>query len=706
MADRSRPAPSVDALRSLLAPTSIAVVGASEAVFTFSGAPVHNLSTHGFAGIVHPVNPKRREVNGLPCFPNVIDIPDPVDTAVITVPAPAVVEVLEQCEQRGILSATVVSAGFGEDGAGDAGQTEQRRLEEFLARSRLRVLGPNTAGLMNLLDGYVPRAAANHLDSTLLNAGSVALITQSGACSNIVFNRAQAHGVGVGLMAATGGECDISVWDLVDYAVADERITVVMVVIEALGDSRYIKAVAERARAARKPIVLLKLGSSELGSEVVLTHSGSIAGDVAVARAAFAQWGIVQVDDFDSLWQTARLFEAWGTPDGPTGSLGVFAFSGGEAALIADHAADTSLTLATVSADFDANIRSELAFAKAANPFDATGELVGRPEKLIPVLSSFLDDNTFTEVLVATPVYRAEAAERVLPQLADLLEAQRPAGPRLVFSMWPAGPLTERQAELLRATGQPVLPDSSHVVAAIDRYCRYLAQAGTPRPRPRSALGGPLPAPAADVTYAEARAVLEALGLPFAPGALVATADEAVAVAADIGSPVALKGNVPSSVHKAKAGLVAIGVSGEADVRATFETLAGRSDVGAGVFVEAMVAASIQCFVGARRDPDFGPIVVFGLGGSAANFLEDSAIVVGGSGANPTAALAGTRVGSFLLSEYPGAASILVGVLEALMSWLETCPQVTDVDLNPVMVDTTQGTVTCVDARIVVEEVS
>lgn len=706
MGDPSRPAPSPEAIRSLLAPKSVAVVGASEAVFTFSGAPLHNLEVHGFAGAVHPVNPKRTDINGLPCYPSVLDIPEAVDTAVITVPAPAVVDVLEQCEQRGLLSATVVSAGFGEDGAGEAGQVQQRRLEAFLARSQLRVLGPNTAGLMNLLDDYVPRAAANHLESSRLSTGPVALITQSGACSNIVFNRAQAHGVGIGLMAATGGECDISVWDLVDHALTDDRIGVVMMVIEAIGDPVRIKRVADRARNARKPVILLKLGSSELGSEVVRTHSGSIAGDVAVASAAFAQWGIVQVDDFDALWQTARLFEAWGTPFGPTGELGVFAFSGGEAALVADHASGSALSLGAVTAQFDANIRTELAFAKAANPFDATGELVGRPEKLLPVLSSFLDDNEFTEVLVATPVYRAEAAQRVLPQLAGLFEARAGAGPRVVFSMWPAGPLTDNQAELLVATGQPVLPDSTRTVAAVDRYTRYLRWLAAdqivsdPSPVPD------VSAPAPGATYAQARATLEALGLPFAPGALAATAAKAVDVASRVGYPVVMKGNVASTVHKAKAGQVAIGVRDEASVRHTFDALVGRPDGAGSVFVEAMAPSSLQCFVGARRDPEFGPTVIFGLGGSAAEFLDDTAIVTGGSDVDVTRALRETRVGTFLLSEHPTVADALVGVLRTLMAWLGAQPEVSDVDLNPVMIDTTTGTLTCVDARVAVEEQS
>jgi acyl-CoA synthetase (NDP forming) len=695
-----------EAIRTLLAPKSVAVVGASDSVFTFSGAPVHNLAVHGFQGAVYPVNPSREEVGGLRCYRSVLEIPEQVDTAVITVPASAVVGVLEECEQRGVLSATVVSAGFGEDGAGEIGQAQQRRLDEFLASARLRVLGPNTAGLMNLLDNYVPRAAANHLAGGSLRAGSVALITQSGACSNIVFNRAQAHGVGIGVMAATGGECDISVWDLLDHALQDDRVNVAMVIIEALGDARRMHEVAATAHRLRKPIVLLKLGSSALGSQVVLTHSGSIAGDEEVARAAFAQWGIVQVDDFDALWQTARLFEAWGTPEGASGRLGVFAFSGGEAALVADHASATTLTLPQVTLEFDHNIRTELAFAKAANPFDATGELVGRPEKLLPVLTSFLDDNDFTEVLVATPVYRAEAAERVLPQLASLFE-KRPAGsrPRVVFSMWPAGELTQCQAELLTLTGQAVLPDSTRAIQAVTRYAeqlRWLAHHA--RPSAARPVAPSVSAPAPGAPYSEVRASLSALGLPFAPGSGVGSPEEAAAVAERLGYPVVLKGNVDSSIHKAKAQLVTLGVADSTTLRQEYASLSMRSQAlgGTGVVVEKMVPFTLQCFVGARRDPEFGVTLIFGLGGSAADFLDDTALLVDDGSGDVAALVESTRVGEFLVREQPTVGAQLTAILTALGSWLAVHPEVSDVDLNPVMVDTTASVVTCVDGRMVV----
>ena len=186
-----------DGLESLLRPAAIAVIGATEDIRTYAGAPLHNLVGHGFRGAIYPVNPRRAVVQGIPAYPTVLDVPGPIDTAVIAVPSDAVLGVLAQVVQAGARSATIVSSGFGEEAAGPRGKVRHAELDALIRASGIRVLGPNTTGLVNLADGYVPRAAHNQLDPADVRAGGAALITQSGACGNVVFNRAQAHGVGI-----------------------------------------------------------------------------------------------------------------------------------------------------------------------------------------------------------------------------------------------------------------------------------------------------------------------------------------------------------------------------------------------------------------------------------------------------------------------------------------------------------------------------
>ncbi|MES1248096.1 MAG: CoA-binding protein, partial [Actinomycetota bacterium] len=213
-------------LDTLLRPSSVAVIGASEDRFTYSGAPVGNLLATGWGGRIYPISISRETVQGLPAYKSVLDVPDSVDTAIVAVPTGAVLGVLRECVEKGIRTATVVSSGFGEEAAGPAGVERAEALSAFIAETGLRILGPNTAGLSNLLDGYVPRAASNGFDADRVRPGGIALVTQSGAMGNTVFNRAQAHGVGIGISVATGGQMDVDVWELATLALEDERIRV------------------------------------------------------------------------------------------------------------------------------------------------------------------------------------------------------------------------------------------------------------------------------------------------------------------------------------------------------------------------------------------------------------------------------------------------------------------------------------------------
>ena len=445
------------AIASLLKPRSVALIGVSENPTSLSGAPLYNLRRYEYLGAIYPVNQRRVEVQGMRCFKSVLDIDATVDTAVITVPADSVIDVLGQCARKGIPSATVISAGFGEAAAGLAGQRRMAQLSDFLTSNPIRVLGPNTAGLVNLLDGYVPRSIHNQHDPEHVSAGNVALITQSGACGNIIFNCGQAAGVRIGLSVATGDQADVNVWDLCQYALAEPCIDVLMVVVETFGDVAKCESVAQAAARACKPIILLKLGQSEAGAYAVLSHSGSLAGNAKVQRAAMKQFGVTEVDNFDDLWQAAMLHQAWGKTGACPRSLGVFTISGGESALIADWCARESVTLGPISEAFKKVIEQNFGYAAPSNPFDATGEVVSNPAKLKAALGSFVGDNSFTEILMAWPVLRRELAERLGDGLRVGPELR---GRNIVMSYWDAKELTEAQLAIISGTGLPVIPGS------------------------------------------------------------------------------------------------------------------------------------------------------------------------------------------------------------------------------------------------------
>jgi acyl-CoA synthetase (NDP forming) len=692
-------------LEELLNPRSVAVIGASENPNTFNGAPIHNLQSFGYPGEIYPINPNRDEVQGLPCHPSLAELPRDVETAIIVVSAQHALDALAQCIDRGIRSVTMVSSGFAEGAAGREGQVRARELEKMIESSGIRLLGPNSIGMVNLLDSYVPRAAHNMYDRDDLTVGKVALVTQSGACGNIVFNRAQANGVGVSISVATGDQTDVDVWDVCAAVMRDRRIAVTMAVIETFGDIAKFEAVAYRARQTDKPLVLLKIGQSDLGGAMVRTHTGALAGNAQVQRASLRQMGVASVDDFDELWGLASLIERWGPPrPGRPARLGVACFSGGEAGLIADHCARHGLDLPPTSEAFESYVEEHFDYASGSNPFDMTGEVIGRPSKVRLGLRAFVRQNGYDELLLASPLLRSGLARRYYQ---DLHEAIDGLGVRLVHSAWQAGDLTKTQVSILRATGAPVLPGSTHAVRALAGYRRA---AGTVwRRRPPGRATGPAAAMASclapDASYFAVREALAGLGLAFGEARLTHTAHEAVEAAAAIGHPVVMKCNVASSAHKSGLGAVRLDVGGDDAVRRTFAELSavGARSGAAGIVVEETVNGPVQVLLGGTRDPEFGDVIVFGSGGVTAEEVRDVAMGLTRYIADEPAAadlLAQTAAGRYLRTHAPAAAKTLCWWILALGQWFAANEQVSSVDINPCVVNVSAESITAVDARV------
>jgi acetate---CoA ligase (ADP-forming) len=458
-----------DDLRSLIAPRRVAVVGANDDLAAFTGGTIHNLLRHGFDGDVYPVNPRRDEVQGLPCFPSLHDLPEPVDSVVVVVRGDLVVDVLTQARDAGARSAIVISAGFGEGAAGEVGRIQAAALEELLDRDPMPVLGPNTTGLVHLNDRYVPRAVANQLAPPKVRPGPLALLSQSGAANNVVYNRAQSAGLGVGLAVATGVQLRVDLWDLLSLALDDDRLEVIALLAEQLGDpDRYVPLLVE-AQEIGKPIVVLKTGRSDVGRRAVETHSGSLAGNWALERALLDECGVAIADDLDQLWEVSQLFARWGRPRSTSFSLGAVAFSGGEGALLADQASAAGIDLPDTGARFAEVVAANLTMAAPANPFDPSGELLSRPKEGLATLRSFIEHHDFDATLFAFAALDDHLSERVLP---SVLSALRTFEGRIAISSWRIPGLSDRVGEVLAADPLPVFDGSHRAVAALDVYRR------------------------------------------------------------------------------------------------------------------------------------------------------------------------------------------------------------------------------------------
>lgn len=678
-------------LARLLNPSAVAVVGATDRLGAFTGDTVHNLLRFGFPGAVHPVNPNRTEVAGLPCVPSLADLSAPVDCAVLAVGADRVIDVLADCVAVGIDSAIVTASGFGEGGAGASGVARRAALDAFLAEHPMALLGPSTTGLINLADAFVPRAATNLLAADQLRAGPVAVISQSGASNNIVFNRAQEHGLGVGLAVATGLQANVSVWDVADYVLLDDRYSVLAVLVEELGPPQVWRDRIAAARESGRSVVVCKVGRSDRGAAAVATHSGSIAGAWDAQEQALRDTGAILVGDLDQLWEVAALCAAWGPPTGPV-RLGAVAMSGGEGALITDLADAADLEMPDVSAEFEAVVADHLTLTRGSNPFDPSGEVLGRPGVLEPVLRSFLNEVAFDRVLLAWHILDDHVLTDAWPKVLELFAEQRH---RIVLSGWPLSGLPAWR-KLCTTDGPPFVAGSHRAVTAIAAYARGAASAG----------GGVTKTPVApwaapmdrSSSYLEVREILTGLGVAFGAGRVVNTADEAVSAARDYGYPLVLKVDGPSIQHKSAAGLVAVGLRTEEQVRAEYERLAGPADAPNVVVAEEHLLGELQLFLGVRVDEEIGPVLLVGSGGSAVEFLGDVAVGPPRS-ANLAELLGRSAIGAFLLDRAPGTLTGLAAMSSAL---LELCGdgRVRSVELNPIVVDLTSGRVRAVDARV------
>lgn len=697
--------PSRAGLACLLAPKSVAVVGAGDDARRFGGAAVHNLLSHGYQGRIHFVSRSRDTVAGQPTWPSVSATGEPVDCAVLVVAADATLDVAAECRDHGVASLVVVASGFGEGGSAQAGRQRLARLREIVDGSGMVVLGPSTTGLSNLLDGFVPRAAGNQVPADQARAGGLALISQSGAVNNIAYNRAQAHGVGVGYAVATGLQAFCDVWDVAGYAVEDDRVHTVAMLLEDAGPAAKAAAVCRRARQLGKSVLALKLGRTQRGAAAVRSHSGALAGEWAVQREVLTAAGATAVDDIDQVWEVAMLRGAWGAaPRRRQPGLGVFAFSGGEGALIADQADEAGIALPPPAAAFRAEAAALSPLAEVANPFDPTGDVIGREEQFVAAVRSFVAGNGaadgFDAYLVAAPI-QGEMLRRPM-RLA--CQAVRRDGQRVAASLWSVAGVSDGVEADLRTDGVPLFDTSHRAVAAIARYFATAAPVrAVPAPDTAADLGR-LSALPADATYWQVRSALADIGVPVVAGRSVADPRQAAEYAAEVGFPVVVKGDVPSGVHKSAAGLVRLGLRDAAAVvaavRSLQQVMVDRPEPR--VVVEPYVFGDLQVYVGAKRDPGFGPVVLFGAGGSAVEFARDVAIApAAGLTADAARELVGrSRVGAYLAGRSAAVtgriADVVVTVARAM-----TATGIAGIDLNPLVVDTTAGTVTAIDARVV-----
>lgn len=687
----------------LLAPRSVAVIGASRTPSTIGHQVFRNLLAGGFDGPVYPVNPSAPFVASVKAYPTVLDVPGEVDLAVVALPAAAVAGVVRQCAEKGVVGLVVLSAGFGELGA--AGVTAQRELRELVRRSGMRMVGPNCIGVVNTAVGL--NATFSPYAPT---PGRIAMQSQSGALGIGILERSTRIGIGVSSFVSVGNKADVSGNDLLQYWEDDPNTDVVLLYLESFGNPRKFSRIARRV-SRRKPIVAVKSGRSAAGVRAASSHTAAMATPDVAVDALFRQAGVIRVDTLDELFDMAVLLSCQPLPAGRR--VAILGNSGGPGILATDACDGAGLEVPELSA------ATQAALLQVIDPNGAVGNPVdlvagATPEAYDAALRIVVADEGIDAVVVInTATFAAPPAEvaTVLRRVAAV--ATKPILGS--FLAWPD----------LRPLLRPAAGDEAAVPAfsSPEPAVRSLARAasyGEWRRRPPGTVpdlggfdsaearrvidaflaahpdGGWLPAP-------QITELLRAVAVPFLDAVPVSSADDAAGQATRLGFPVVLKASGPDLVHKSDVGGVQLGLESAGEVAAAYRTMASRiGPAMTGAVLQRMARPGVETIVGVVLDPWFGPLVMFGLGGVATELLRDRAFCILPLTDADAAELVRSLRSSPLLFGYRGAPPMATGAVEDVLHRVArlaaVAHEVAELDFNPMIVS--PGGVEVVDARI------
>jgi len=606
----------MNSLEALIAPHSIAIVGASDDADRIGGRPLAALLRFKYAGAIYPINPNRSTVQGLPAFKSVADLPGPVDCAIVALPASGVLEAAQACADRGVRSLVVFSAGFAE--IGPEGARQQQVLTDLSRRTGMRIIGPNCMGLFNSAANAYMTFTQVLNDIRPVERG-LALISQSGGYGSGVLKLAATRNLQFGTWITTGNECDVEVGSLLEALAPRPDVAGIVMYVEGVRDGAAFVRGLSSARAHGKPVLVMKVGRTSVGAQAVASHTASIAGEDWVYDAVLRQWGAHRVRSTEELIDLALFINSGRAATGRR--LGVVTTSGGIGAQIADLASDHGLLMPGMPESVQARIRALVPNAGVGNPVDVTGQIINDPSVLASCLSMMFESGEFDSIYIYLGLI---AGSQTLGRaLLDSLREARQRHPEPLVMISVIG--SESVVRAYEDAGFLVTEDPSRAILALASLTKLRSRATTPAP-PRA--WSPLPAALPHgrrFNEVEAKQVFAEFGIRSPCEHLVAT-DMPLPM---VEYPVALKvvsGEIP---HKTEIGGVALNLTGPAELqnaldqmqRSIAEHAAGsRVD---GFLVTPMIKGGVECLLGLHCDPVFGPIVLFGLGGVAVEIFRD-----------------------------------------------------------------------------------
>jgi acetyltransferase len=696
-------------LEHFFTPKSVAVIGASSEPGKVGYDIVRNLKEASFHGEIYPVNPKAEVILELPVYKSVLDIPDPVDLAVIVVPAKIVIPVLEECGQKGIDAVVIISAGFKE--IGPEGAALQQQLMEVARKHRIRVIGPNCLGIIvppvGLNASFAPVTPKN---------GRLGLLSQSGALATAILDWSTRSGVGYNKFFTFGNQADVGTIDLMQAWKDDRGVRAIVAYMEAVENGQEFMRVAEEV-SRQKPIMVVKSGTTAAGAKAAASHTGSLAGSDAAYDAAFKQSGVIRALTVEELFDYAVAFANQPLPKGRR--VGIVTNAGGPGIICTDTVERLGLELASLDPATVNKLKTRLpAAANFHNPVDVLGDAKAALYDF--AIGTLLDDpNVDGIITIVTPQTSTE-----IPETAQVVSKLAGVTDKPILACFMGGTLMQLGVDILARNDVPNYPFPERPVSAFKAMADYVAWKEQPRDEYTTF---PVDQAAVERSFARARAesrlhlnevecadILKAYGFPMPASRLCKTADEAVAFADGIGYPVVMKIASPDILHKSDVGGVRINLADADDVRNAYRLMMAavqekipHADVW-GVNMQQMVTQGKEVILGMSRDAQFGPLVMFGLGGIYVEVLKDVTFRVAPftgldatemiESINSYRLLAGAR------GEKPVDLPALTEALLRLSQLVTDFPEIKEMDINPLKVLPEDGGAIAIDSRIALTE--
>jgi len=692
-------------LKPFFSPSSVAIIGASNKPNKLSYGILQNLTLYGYKGAIYPVNPGSEEILNQKCYPDISQVPDPVDLAVIVLPAASVHEAVIACGKRGIKAITLISGGFKE--LGPEGEKLENQIVDFIRQSGIRMVGPNCVGTMSLHTG---------LNTTFISgvpeAGGIGFLSQSGAVLGGIVDLVKDKGIGFAHFSSLGNEADVTETDMINYLADDPYTKVITAYVEQIKDGQRFIKTAKRVSKV-KPIVLLKAGKTSAGARAVSSHTGSLAGTHTAYQAAFSQSGVIEVQTVSDLFDVSQALAIQHLPKG--NRVAILTNSGGPAALASDSLGINGLSMANLSSDSVRLLRGFLnPSAQVMNPIDMLGGAEpAEYEKAMRVVASDPNVDIIVAILVPQSLVNPLEVARSIYEVAATTE-------KTVISCFMGDKLVFEPRKALHAHHVPmvVYPESiGSVLVAMIRYANWrnkpdlldsfrdnlhldLVKTFIDLHKGQKSLGEALTRP-----------VLDSYGIPIIKGEIAKTSIDAARLAVEIGFPVVMKIVSKDILHKSDYGGIRLNLTSQDEVIMAFNNMmteVKRNLPDAeldGVLIEATSPKGIEVIIGMRRDVGFGPILMFGMGGIFVELFKDVAFRIAPISQKDALDMINATKAGMLLSGYRGSPEAdidaVADVLMRLSQLVCDFPEINEIEINPLLVMNKGEGAVALDCRMI-----